>query len=51
MSPAPLLELVDVTRRYGAGETLVTALAGANLQIDDGEFVAVMGPSGSGKST
>jgi len=51
MSPTPLLELVDVTRRYGEGETLVTALAGANLRIDDGEFVAVMGPSGSGKST
>jgi putative ABC transport system ATP-binding protein len=48
---APLIELRRVTKVYGNGEAQVTALAGIDLSIDDGEFVAVMGPSGSGKST
>jgi putative ABC transport system ATP-binding protein len=47
----PLIELRDVMKVYGQGESEVRALAGANLRIDDGEFVAVMGASGSGKST
>ncbi|MGZ3424584.1 MAG: ABC transporter ATP-binding protein [Polyangiales bacterium] len=47
----PLVELRDVTKVYGEGDSEVRALAGANLRIDDGEFVAVMGASGSGKST
>jgi putative ABC transport system ATP-binding protein len=46
-----LIELRDVMKVYGKGESEVRALAGANLRIDDGEFVAVMGASGSGKST
>ena len=46
-----LIELRDVMKIYGHGESEVRALAGASLQIDDGEFVAVMGASGSGKST
>ncbi|MBI3676361.1 MAG: ABC transporter ATP-binding protein [Proteobacteria bacterium] len=46
-----LIELRQVTKVYGTGEAAVTALAGIDLAIDDGEFVAVMGPSGSGKST
>ena len=46
-----LLELIDVTSRYGKGDAEVFALAGATLDIAQGEFVAVMGPSGSGKST
>ena len=48
---APLIVLEDVYRIYGAGESEVRALAGANLRIDAGELVAVMGASGSGKST
>jgi len=48
---APLIDLRHVTKTYGSGEAEVVALAGIDLQIDDGEFVAVMGPSGSGKST
>ncbi|MBV9061499.1 MAG: ATP-binding cassette domain-containing protein, partial [Alphaproteobacteria bacterium] len=48
---APLIQLRNVTKIYGTGEAAVTALAGIDLDIHDGEFVAVMGPSGSGKST
>ncbi len=47
----PLVELRDVYKVYGQGDSEVQALAGADLRIDDGEFVAVMGASGSGKST
>ncbi len=48
---APLAQLSQVTKVYGTGESEVRALAGVDLRIDDGEFVAVMGASGSGKST
>jgi len=48
---APLIDLRHVTKTYGSGEAEVVALAGIDLEIEDGEFVAVMGPSGSGKST
>ena len=47
----PLIELRAVTKVYGTGPAAVHALAGVDLSIDDGEFVAIMGPSGSGKST
>ncbi len=49
--PRAVLELQQVSRSYGAGETLVQALIEADLTVNAGEFVAVMGPSGSGKST
>jgi len=48
---APLIELRGVTKIYGKGEAEVRALAGIDLVVEDGEFVAVMGASGSGKST
>ena len=51
MTDQPLIQLRDVTKIYGSGEAEVAALAGIDLAVHDGEFVAVMGPSGSGKST
>ena len=51
MAGPPLIELSDVSRVYGIGETEVRALDHASLTIAQGEFVAIMGPSGSGKST
>ena len=48
---APVVELSRVTRTYGAGESEIHALAGVDLVIKRGEYLAVMGASGSGKST
>jgi putative ABC transport system ATP-binding protein len=47
----PAVSVRNVTKVFGAGETRVQSLAGINLDVARGEFVAVMGPSGSGKST
>lgn len=48
---SPLIRLRGVTKVYGKGQTALMALKGVDLDIADGDFVAVMGPSGSGKST
>ena len=47
----PIIRLRGVTKTYGEGPTAFQALKGVDLDIEQGDFVAVMGPSGSGKST
>jgi putative ABC transport system ATP-binding protein len=47
----PLIEFRGVTKVFGEGDAAVHALAGVDMTIRRGEFVAIMGPSGSGKST
>ncbi len=47
----PMLRLHDIRKSYVMGDQVVQALDGLNMEIRNGEFVAIMGPSGSGKST
>lgn len=46
-----MIEIQEVIKRYRTDEVETTALNGVNLNIESGQFVAVMGPSGCGKST
>jgi len=50
-STATAARLVGAVKTYGEGPTAVHALAGVDLEVPQGRFLAVMGPSGSGKST
>src|SRR5512132_2560935 len=47
----PVLDVRNVVKLYGEGETLVRALRGITLTVERGDYVAIMGASGSGKST
>ncbi len=46
-----MIEIKNITKTYGKGDNAFQALHGVSFDINDGEFVAIMGPSGSGKST
>ena len=50
-SPSPLIRLRGIEKIYGQGQAAFHALRGIDLDVDEGDFIAVMGPSGSGKST
>ncbi|MEN8240781.1 MAG: ABC transporter ATP-binding protein [Chloroflexota bacterium] len=49
--PQPLIQIKDISKIYQMGDVEVAALNGVSMNINQGEFIAIMGQSGSGKST
>ena len=49
--PDAVIELQDVSKRYGSGESAVEALAGLNLSVPQGSLFGLLGPNGAGKTT
>ena len=46
-----ILDAIDIIKQYTVAENVITAVDRANLSVEEGEFVAIIGASGSGKST
>lgn len=46
-----ILKMDNITKSFGSGHNKIQALKGINLEVNQGEFVSIIGPSGSGKST
>lgn len=51
MSPAPILQLCDVSKAYASHGKSQAVLGGVNLSVNEGEFIAILGFSGTGKTT
>jgi putative ABC transport system ATP-binding protein len=45
------IDIKGARKQYGSGETLVNALDGVDIALDEGKIYVILGPSGSGKST
>ena len=48
---SPVITAINISRKFGTGDTAVTAVKDVNLQVKQGEFLAITGRSGSGKTT
>ena len=46
-----MIKISNLTKTYHMGDVSLQALSGVSLEIEQGDFIAIMGPSGSGKST
>lgn len=50
-TPEPIIEIKNVVKRFPVGDTEITILKGISFEVNQGEFVSIVGPSGNGKST
>ena len=48
---SPVITAINISRKFGTGDTAVTAVKDVNLKVKQGEFLAITGRSGSGKTT